>query len=153
ELIEIAYRNSPTLEAAGVRVLQARAQLNESIGNLFPQQQGLSGAVDYTRLNGQVTSLLPGLTRDFARDQVLFSASWEIDFWGKYRRTIQSDRAAFLGTIASYDDALVSLVADVASSYVNIRTTEERIRVAEQNLATQKESLRVASAQFKYGET
>ena len=55
--------------------------------------------------------------------------------------------------MATYDDALVTVIADVASSYVNIRTAEERLRVAARNVATQKESLRIASVQFKYGET
>ena len=82
-------------------------------------------------------------------DQVLFSSSWEIDFWGKYRRGIESDRATFLGTVASYDDALVTLIADVATSYVNLRTAEERIRVATRNAETQRESQRVAEAKFK----
>ena len=86
-------------------------------------------------------------------DQVLFSSSWEIDFWGKYRRGIESDRATFLGTVASYDDALVTLIADVATSYVNLRTAEERIRVATRNAETQRESQRVAEAKFKGGES
>ncbi len=153
-LIEIAFSNNPSLQIAGVSVLGARAQLNQSIGNLFPQQQGLSGALNYTRLNTSGSAFVPAsITSDYLADQALFSASWEIDFWGKYRRTIQSDRAAFLGTVASFDDSLVTLIADVASSYVNIRTTEERISVAEKNLAAQRESLRVAAAQYKYGET
>ena len=50
-LIEVAYRNNLTQQIAGVRILQARAQLNASIGNLFPQQQGLSGALNYTKLS------------------------------------------------------------------------------------------------------
>ena len=79
--------------------------------------------------------------------------NWEIDVWGKIRRGIESDRAAYLNTVASYDDALVTVNADVASTYVTIRTTEERLRVAERNADTQRESLRVASVQFKYGET
>jgi NodT family efflux transporter outer membrane factor (OMF) lipoprotein len=149
ELIETAYRNNLSLQVAGVRVLQARAQLNKSIGNLFPQQQALSGELNYTKLDRTP----PGLTSDFTMDQVLFSTSWEIDFWGKYRRGIQSDRATFLGTVANYDDALVTLIADVASTYVNVRTAEERIRVAQKNLEVQKESYRVASVQYKYGET
>jgi outer membrane protein TolC len=98
-LIETAYSNNLSLQVAGVRVLQARAQLNQSVGNLFPQQQGLSGALNYTKLDASSRARIPaGLTSDYFMDQVLFSASWEIDFWGKYRRTIQSDRAAFLGT-------------------------------------------------------
>ena len=153
-LIETAYRNNLSLQVAGVRVLQARAQLNQAIGNLFPQQQGLSAGVNYTKLGTPgLTFNPPGVTSDYTMDQILFSASWEIDFWGKYRRMIESDRATFLGTLASYDDALVTLIADVASSYVTIRTTEERIRVAVRNLETQKESYRVAEIQFKFGES
>lgn len=154
DLIDFAYRNNLSLQVAGVRILGARAQLNKSIGNLFPQQQGLSGAIDYTKLNAPALSFVPaGLTSDYAMDQVLFSASWEIDFWGKYRRGVQSDRATFLGSVASYDDALVTLIADVASTYVKIRTTEERMRVAARNVEMQKESYRVAAAQFQFGAT
>ncbi len=145
-LIESAYQNNLTLQIAGVRVLRARAQLNKSIGDLFPQQQGLSGAVNWSQVNSPAT-----LSR--ADDNLLFAASWEIDVWGKIRRNIQSDRALYLGTIVSYDDVLVTVIADVASSYVNVRTAEERLRVAARNVETQKESLRVASVQFKYGET
>ncbi len=145
-LIESAYQNNLSLQIAGVRVLQARAQLNRSIGNLFPQQQGLAGAVNWEQIHAPVTA-------DRADDSLLFAASWEIDVWGKIRRGIESDLTAYLGTIASYDDALVTVIADVASTYVNIRTLEERVRVAERNTETQKESLRVASVQFKYGET
>ncbi len=152
-LVETAFRNNLSLQAAGVRILEARAQLNRSIGNLFPQQQGLGGQLNYSRLNDGVVSSLPGIDRNYLSDQLLFAATWEIDFWGKYRRGIESDRANYLSTIASYDDALVTLIGDVASSYVNICTLEERLRVADRNLGTQKESLRIATAQFKAGET
>ena len=148
QLIEVAWRNNPSLQSAGVRVVQARAQLNQSIGNLFPQQQAISGGLNY--YNQLSATRGPS---EFTTAQLLFSASWEADFWGKYRRMIQSDRAAFLSTVAAYDDALVTLVADVASTYVNIRTAEERIQVAEKNLEAERESHRVASVQFKYGET
>jgi NodT family efflux transporter outer membrane factor (OMF) lipoprotein len=152
-LIESAFRNNLSLQIAGVRILEARAKLNKSIGNLFPQQQDLSGQVAYTRLNDGVVTSIPGINRDYVSDQLLFAATWEIDFWGKYRRAIESDRASYLGTIASYDDALVTLLADVASTYVNIRTLEERLRVARRNLELQQETLRIATAQFKAGET
>jgi|RhiMetdeSRZDD1v2_1073273.scaffolds.fasta_scaffold100726_3 NodT family efflux transporter outer membrane factor (OMF) lipoprotein len=145
-LVESAYRNNLSLQIAGARVLQARAQLNQSIGNLFPQQQGVSGQVMYERSGAPVTV-------NRWDDNLLFAATWEIDVWGKIRRSIEADRAAYIGTVASYDDALVTVIADVASTYVNIRTAEERLRVAARNVETQKESLRVASVQFKYGET
>jgi NodT family efflux transporter outer membrane factor (OMF) lipoprotein len=144
-LVESAYQNNLTLQLAGVRVLQARAQLSQSIGNLFPQQQGASGSINWNQTNR------PNTFNRFD-DSLGFGLSWELDVWGKIRRGIEADRAAYLGTVASYDDALVTVIADVASNYVNLRTAEERIRVAQKNLETQKESLRVASVQFKYGE-
>jgi NodT family efflux transporter outer membrane factor (OMF) lipoprotein len=149
QLVETAFQNSPSLQAAGVRILGARAQLNYSIGNLFPQQQGISGQANYSWLN----SKNPAVAADLVSDQILFAATWEIDFWGKYRRGIESDRASYLGSIAAYDDALVTLIADVAGSYVNVRTLEEQLSVATKNVETQKESLRIANARFKAGET
>ncbi len=55
-------------------------------------------------------------------------AAWELDFWGKFRRALESADADLLSSVASYDDALVSLTASVASTYVNIRTYQERLR-------------------------
>ncbi len=144
-LVEAAYQNNLTIQIAGVRVLEARAQLSKSIGNLFPQTQGASGSLNWSQTNRPTTL-------NVATDSLGFGLSWELDVWGKIRRGIESDRAAYLGTVASYDDALVTVIADVASNYVNIRTAEEQIRVAQKNLETQKESLRVASVQFQYGE-
>jgi NodT family efflux transporter outer membrane factor (OMF) lipoprotein len=129
---------------AGVRILEARARLNKSVGNLFAQQQNISGQAGYARLNNGV---------DYASDQLMFAATWEVDFWGKYRRAIESDQASYLGAIATYDDVLVTLIADVAGSYANIRTLEERLRVAQRNLTLQLESLLIATVQFNAGET
>ncbi len=153
QLVERAFRNNLSLQVAGVRILETRARLNKSIGNLFPQQQALSGQLNYTRLNDGIVTAIPGIDRNYLSDQVLFAASWEIDFWGKYRRAIESDRASYLGAIASYDDALVTLIGDVASSYVNIRTLEERVKVARRNVVLQRESLRIATVRFIAGET
>ena len=81
------------------------------------------------------------------------TASWEIDFWGKFRRAVESEDANFLGSIAAYDIALVSLTADVARTYVLIRTLEERLRIARDNVIVQKESLRIAEVRFQGGAT
>ncbi len=151
QLIDAACRSNLSLQEAGVRVLEARARLNRSIGDLFPQQQGIGGQVAHARQSGALTP--PGVAADSTTSQALFSASWEIDFWGRYRRAIEADRAAFLGSVAAYDDARVTLIADVASSYVRLRTLEERLRVARQNVEAQRESLRIVSVQFKSGAT
>ncbi len=93
------------------------------------------------------------MNADYLSGQMVFGAGWEIDFWGKYRRMIQSDRANYLGTIADYDNAMITLIADVANTYVNIRTLQERIRVARENAETEKAGLRIATVRFNAGQS
>ena len=151
-LIDTAYHNNLSLQVAAARILQAQAQLNVSIGELFPQQQALAGQVQHEH-QAQSTLLLPGLNPDLDTSQLGVSATWELDFWGKYRRGIESDRATMLASVAAYDNGLVSLTAGVASTYLNIRILQQRIEVVQENLKTQQEGLRIASAQFEAGET
>jgi NodT family efflux transporter outer membrane factor (OMF) lipoprotein len=161
QLIQKAYADNLSLQAAGTRILQARAALNQSIGKLFPQDQGLAGGADYFQLKNRSATVdglplrefLPSLGSDFASTNLLFSASWEIDFWGKYRRGIESSQASFYSSVAAYDDSLVTLLADVANAYVNIRTYEQRIQVNRENVASQKETLKIAEVRFEAGET
>ena len=151
-LIDTAWHNNLSLQVAAARILQAQAQLNVAIGELFPQQQALAGEVQRQH-QSQSTLISPALNPDLASSQLGVSATWELDFWGKYRRGIESDRAAMLASVAAYDSALVSLTAGVASTYLNIRVLQQRIQVVEDNLKTQEESLRIATAQFEAGET
>src|SRR5262249_42913315 len=151
-LIDIAYRNNLSLQVAAARILQAQAQLNVAVGELFPQQQALAGQVQHEH-QSQAALLLPGLNPDLDTSQLGVSATWELDFWGKYRRGIESDRAAMLASVAAYDSGLVSLTAGVASTYLNIRVLQQRIAVVQDNLKTQQEALRIATAQFEAGET
>lgn len=150
-LIYQGYQNNLTLQIAGVRVLQTRAQLAQSVGQLYPQQQALVGNLTYQRIGGG--SLQGILPPDFTSVALGATASWELDFWGKYRRAIQSNDATFLASFAAYDNALVSLTADIASSYIAIRTYEELIKVTEQNIQLQKNSLAIAQSHYKAGQT
>jgi NodT family efflux transporter outer membrane factor (OMF) lipoprotein len=166
QLIEIAQQKNPSVQIAGVRVLQARAQLGAAIGDLYPQQQQLAGELTYKRLSEHDSSV--NLARDLARGgsrdpsllndhafwytQLGFGASWELDLWGKFRRAIEASDASLTASIADYDDALVSLAAQVASAYVNIRTFEERLRIARENAEIQRQSLNLANVRFRDGE-
>ena len=78
-------------------------------------------------------------------------ASWELDFWGRIRRGIESADANLLATLADYDTTLVTLTADVANAYIALRTAEERIRIARENVETQEQTLKIVEARFKYG--
>lgn len=150
-LIHQGYQNNLTLQSAAVRVLQARAQLAQSVGGLFPQQQALVGNYTYNRIGGG--SLQRVLPSSFNTALLGFSATWEIDFWGKYRRAILANDAAFLASFAAYDNALVTLVADIATTYVNIRANEELIDVTRKNIDVQRTGFKIAQSRFNAGET
>jgi NodT family efflux transporter outer membrane factor (OMF) lipoprotein len=153
KLIDSAYRENLTLRIAGVRVLGARAQLGIAIGEVYPQTQQALASVIKNRLSERAATAAPGSANNFWQSNLGLTASWEIDFWGKFRRAIESADAALLAAVSDYDSALVSLTADVASSYIFLRTLEKRLIIARRNLDTQRESLRIAQVRFKGGTT
>ena len=161
-LLDRAYKENLSLRIAGVRVLESRALLGIAVGELFPQTQQASGSLQYNRpsQHSSQSSLLGSSSASsstsstsikFWQSQIGLGANWEIDFWGKFRRAIESGNAGWLASIANYDTALVSLTANVANSYVLIRTFEKRIAIARQNVETQNESLKIAEARYQYG--
>jgi NodT family efflux transporter outer membrane factor (OMF) lipoprotein len=145
-LVETARNQNLSLQIAGLRVLEARAQLGIVTGSLYPQSQTVSGNYSYNR--GRETVLTD---RYFSQAGVGFDAAWEMDFWGKFRRSLESADASLLASVASYDDVLVTLTAEVARNYVLIRTLEERIRLARENIAIQQRSLELTTNQFETG--
>ncbi len=80
-----------------------------------------------------------------------FNASWELDFWGGLRRTIESSNADLGGSVEAYHSAMVTLAADVATNYVQIRTYQQRIGYAWSNVKIQQGTLRLAEAHLKAG--
>jgi NodT family efflux transporter outer membrane factor (OMF) lipoprotein len=151
-LIDTAFHNNLSLQVAAARILQAQAQLNVEIGELFPQQQALAGQVQRER-QAASSLLVPAQNAVLETSEVGLSATWELDFWGKFRRAIEADRAAMLASVAAYDSGLVSLTAGVASTYLNIRILQQRIQVVNENLKSQQEGRRIAQDQFEAGET
>jgi NodT family efflux transporter outer membrane factor (OMF) lipoprotein len=173
-LIATAYRQNLTLRAVGTRVLQARAQQAIAAGYIFPQTQQATGS--YSRanlsrnmannpaaLNGALAAL-PGSQQAFAAippDEVPtnsfsawtagFNLSWELDFWGRFRRAIESANASLDASVENYDDALVTLLADVATNYVQYRVAQQRIKIARANVRTQQQLVDLAERQARVG--
>ncbi len=90
-------------------------------------------------------------SRRFDFWQLGFDMSWELDVWGQFRRAIESADANLQASIENHDSVLVTLLAEVASTYMQIRTFEERIRLTEANIEIQEQSLQIAEAQFQNG--
>ena len=153
-LIEIAYEQNLTLLSAGTRVLQARATLGIAIGGLYPQIQQGTGSLIYNRTSAATPLAPPNSTpRYFWTNALAAQAAWELDFWGKFRRGVESADAAYLASIATYDQVLVTLLGDVAATYIGIRTTEQLIAIARDNVRKQEDKLRIAPAKYDHGET
>ncbi len=152
-LIQLGYQNNLSLQVAGLRVLQARAQLAAAVGELYPQQQAITGGYEYERQSRASPSNIGGSETYLNVAQLGLTASWEIDFWGKYRRAVQANDDNFLGSIQAYDAALVSLTSSIAQNYISIRTLQAQIAVANANIKAQSESLRIATVQYNAGQT
>jgi NodT family efflux transporter outer membrane factor (OMF) lipoprotein len=151
-LIELAYNQNLTLVDAGTRVLEARAQLGVAIGEFYPQVQQGNGSVTYIRPSHSDTTQFPvNVVRNFWRDSLGLTVNWELDFWGKFRRAIESADASYLGSIANYDYVLVTLLGNVATTYIGIRTLQTQIDIARENVVRQKKSLAIAQAKFQGG--
>src|ERR1700730_2705419 len=151
-LIEIAYNQNLTLISAGTRVLEARAQLGVAIGEFYPQLQHGQGSVIYDRpSHADPTAAPQSLIRNFWRDALGLTVNWELDFWGKFRRGIESADAAYLASIASYDYVLANLLGDVATTYIGIRTLQTQIDIARENIVKQKKALAIALAKYHGG--
>jgi NodT family efflux transporter outer membrane factor (OMF) lipoprotein len=152
-LIELAYQQNLPLQIAGLRIVEARAQLGIATGKQFPQLQTVSGTAAYAGVSANGPSYVPGLPRHFGDYQIGFDAAWELDFWGKYRRGVESEAAALLASVADYYAALVSLTAEVARTYVVIRTDEVLIANTQANAKLQEDAFTIAQARFKNGAT
>lgn len=139
DLVERAYRNNPSLQAAGVRVLQAQAARGIAIGLLFPQQQEATSGFTWNQVSQNTgTGRIPNNVFNNWQFPGL-SVAWELDVWGRFRRGIEAADATVLASVASYDDVMVSLIGEVASNYVLLRTAEEQLVITRENLKIKQE--------------
>jgi len=150
KLVALAYAQNLDLRIAGVRILEARAQLGIAVGNQYPQLQQARGGVQRQEISENAANTLGG-DLSYWDYQVGFDAAWELDFWGKFRRAVESGVAGVEATIALYDNALVSLTAEVARAYVQLRTFQERLAYARENVKLQERGFQIANARFEGG--
>ncbi|TWT78318.1 Toluene efflux pump outer membrane protein TtgF precursor [Posidoniimonas polymericola] len=142
-LIAEAYSQNLTLREAGARVLEARRLRAIAVGQYFPQQQSLSGSYSYNKSTGT------GPGSRFSNWSDSFSLAWELDFWGRYRRAITAADADLDASIYDYGDVAVTLIADVAATYVDIRTTQARLELVRRNVDNQQRTYDIVEARFE----
>ncbi|MET0194071.1 MAG: efflux transporter outer membrane subunit [Hyphomicrobiaceae bacterium] len=146
QLVAEAQRLNPGVRTAGMRIMEARAQLGIAGSALYPQLQQINGEALRTSRGGT-----DGRSTGFWSAGLFFDLAWELDFWGKFKRGIESADAAYFASIAQYDDVQVLVAAQAASLYASIRTTELRLRIANENAAIQQRSLEITERLFRSG--
>jgi len=148
-LVEQAYRQNLDLRTAGARILSARAVRNIAAGNLFPQLQ--QAALDVIHHGASANTPFAVAPRFFDDNIAQLNLAWEIDFWGRFRRAVEAADAELDASIENYDDVLVLLIAEVASTYVDIRVSQQRLRFIAENVAIQTELVKQAEGRLKGG--
>ena len=146
ELIETALEQNDNLAIAAARVEEARARLGFVRADQFPQIDGRAGASRGNRAD----LIVPGAG---INESYILAAdlSWELDIWGKLRRSTEAARAELLATEDTRQTVIITLIADVASAYFLLRDLDARREIAAQTVVTREESVRINSARFEKG--
>lgn len=141
-LMTQALERNGDLRMAQAAVAEARGARLAANAALFPSVDGVAqGARGDNNANGSLGST----------GSAGFDASWEIDLFGGNRRAAQAARARLGGAVAEAEYTRLSLLAEVANSYLSVRMLQQQLDIARQNLSDQQETLRLVEAQFKEG--
>lgn len=141
QLISVAQTNNYDVKAAAARVAQARANTRIARAGLFPTITG--GAAAARSKSGGSSSV--------SRYEIGPQLNYEIDIWGKNRLTFNAAKADLLSTTYAGDVVRLSLTAEVASTYFQILSLNDRLRVAQENLANARSLLELVEVQHRVG--
>ena len=179
-VIDLSLAQSPNLQAAEARILEARAALAKQRAAAYPSATALgaairadapaggplaslgsdsgSGSTGTTGTTGTTGASGSGTTDTSASGRTTFNlytvgfdAIWELDIFGGVRRGVESARASAEAAGAQYEDAQVQLAAEVGRAYAALRGAQEQLALAERNLAIQQKLLDLTTARRRFG--
>ena len=147
-LIRVALQQNFDLRIAATRVLQAQAQLGITRADQFPNLSAGAGI-------GTSRQAAPVLFHGFEETtgQVSLSASWELDFWGKYRRATEAARANLLASEWGRRAVVNTVISNVATTYFELRALDLQLEISKQTLASRQDSLKLEQALEQNGST
>lgn len=148
-LIDIASRDNYNVAAAISRIEMAKKTLDAAKSAYFPSL-GLSAGWSKGQSSGASgPTVVNSSTYDYF--SVGASMQWEIDLFGKITQNVKANKAAYNATKAEYDGTMVALAANVAKAYINLRTYQNELLVANEHLSEQEKVLAIVEARFKAG--
>lgn len=147
QLIQTALTNNHDIRIAAARIEEALAGYRVSRAALFP---ALNASGEYSKARAGNVRPLPGAE---AEEYDLFGLlSYEVDIWGRVRRSKEAARAQLLASEEGRKTVQVGLVAGVASTYFNLRALDRQLEIARDTLASRSNAMELASAKFDDGE-
>ncbi len=149
QLIAEGLASNKDVKIAAANVDQAAGLLMTVRSGLFPQFNYTAGAS--RQEVSRNTSLVPS-QNPFSTYNLLAGASWEIDLWGRIRRQTEAARAFMYATDEARRGVILSLVAQIANAYIQMRALDGQLLIAQRTLQTYAQSVRIFELQFKYGQ-
>ena len=150
-LVSRAVRSNLTLRSAWARVVEVRAQRGVTAAGLWPSVNA-SASYSRNRLTGNYfLPLPPGTPLDYNLYQAGFDASWELDLFGGTRRALEAANAAIQGAEFNRRDVLVTLIAETARNYFEACGSQQRLEIARQSIAAQRDTLKLTRERFQAG--
>jgi multidrug efflux system outer membrane protein len=153
-LMDRAMASNLDVKVAGFRVRQARATLAYAAGGRYPDANVDAGG-SHDRLSKTAAPYnafnVPGFPWEYNQYQAGFDAAWELDVFGGVRRSVEAAGADLSASIADQQSVLLSVMAEVARNYVNLRGYQHRYEIAQRNLSSQRETLELTQDRRKRG--
>lgn len=148
--IKKGLENNLDIKIAMQNLAAAQASLLQSKAGYYPT---LSATTDWTHqelsANSQIGAIVKNRTVD--QFQLVGNLSWEADIWGKIRSNNRGAQAAYLQTQAANQAIKTQLIASIATTYFQLLTIDEQIKVAEKTLANRDKSIETILALKKAG--
>ena len=149
ELIINATNANLDLKQAWHRIMQARAVKGIAEGQVYPTVDGVGSYYRNRPSENGLNKPLSGSSDQHNLHSIGLDSSWEIDVFGRIARSIESSDASLSASYEDYRDVLVTLYADIASNYIQIRSLQRRIAYARENLDNQEKTLDLTKKRYE----
>jgi multidrug efflux system outer membrane protein len=150
-MIEEALAHNANLRLAIARLDEARATLGLARADQYPGLSASGGASRNRASQKSVPGMPPGTDPVYNDLRATLNTSYEIDFWGKYRRATEAARADLLASESNRDAVRLTLIAEVSRGYFNLRSLDAQVAVTRRTISTRFESLDLERKRFDAG--
>lgn len=147
-LIQRAVHDGLDLKAAMARVDEARALRGVAAAELWPRLDAQAG---YRRLGQSENTPLGAFATNYDQYTAGFDASWEVDLWGRVRRSVEAADADLGASLETARAAAVTVIAETAANYVELRALQQRLAIARDNQTLQQQTLELVRSRLESG--